>query len=215
VLKQVLRDRRVDEVLDVGAGSGVFSRQLLDAAICNRAVCVDPNYQDEYMEVHNGREIRFLRSVKDVEQRLILMMDVLEHVDDAVALLRRYTTSLARGGRVFITVPAFQWLWSGHDLFLEHKRRYTLRQLENLVETCGLEVVDGRYFFGLLFPLAAALRLRDRARLNAGKIEARSSLRVYPHWFNQALVLLHDLERHLLFPFNRIVGLTVVCLAQK
>lgn len=62
VLKHVLRDRRVDEVLDVGAGPGVFSRQLLDAGICERALCVDPNYRKEYTEIHNGRKVRFLRS---------------------------------------------------------------------------------------------------------------------------------------------------------
>jgi 2-polyprenyl-3-methyl-5-hydroxy-6-metoxy-1,4-benzoquinol methylase len=107
----MLAPARVPEVLDIGAGSGVFSRQLLDAGLCARAVCVDPGYPEERTEDYRGHEIEFRRSVERVPQQLLLMMDVLEHVDDDAGLLRSYAGRMPGDGRVLITVPAFEWLW--------------------------------------------------------------------------------------------------------
>ena len=142
-------------MLDVGAGSGVFARQLLAAGVCDRAVCVDPNYVEERIEQAQGKEIEFRRSVDDVTQQLILMIDVLEHVDNDQTLLQSYIERAPRSASVLISVPAFQFLWSGHDVFLEHRRRYTRAQVEALVRRAGLEVVRSRYFFAILFPLVA------------------------------------------------------------
>lgn len=214
-LRAMLGTIRAPELLDVGAGSGVFPRQLLDAGICQRAVCVDPGYVEERTELHNGREIAFVRSVERVPQRLVLMMDVLEHVDDDVGVLRSYAQRMPAGGWLVITVPAFQFMWSGHDIYLEHRRRYSRSDLENVVRTAGLEVVRSRYFFGFLFPAAVAMRLRNRRRLKTGKIEAESALKSYPDFVNRLLTLIHDAERATLFRFNRFAGLSVFCLARR
>ena len=214
-VRSMLGRASFDEVLDVGAGSGVFTRQLLDAGTAQRGVCVDPGYETDRCETHNGREISFVRGVDDVSQRLILMMDVLEHVDDDLVLLRRYTDRMSAGGLVLITVPAFQFLWSGHDVFLEHRRRYKLRQLEKLVRQADLRVVRDRYFFGSLFPAVAALRLVDRVRLRGGKVEAKSQLKRSSRVVNATLTGIHGVERALVFPFNRVAGLTAFCLAIK
>lgn len=212
-LLSFLRHIRGASLLDVGAGSGIFSRQLLDAGVCERATCVDPAYAEERTESHNGREIAFVRRVERPSQDLVLMMDVLEHVDDDVGLLRQYSETLPAGGWVLITVPAFQFLWSGHDVFLEHRRRYTKRRIEDVVSRAGLTVVRSRYFFGLLFPAAAAIRLYAARRLN--KQEPKSDLRKAPALLNRALMLVHDVERVTLFRFNIVAGLTVFCLARR
>lgn len=202
------------EVLDVGAGSGVFSRQILDAGLCQRAVCVDPAYVSERVERQGDTELEFVREIEAPTQDLILMMDVLEHVDDDVGLLRHYTRNLPAHGRVLISVPAFQFLWSGHDVFLEHRRRYTLNQIENVVRAANLKVVRGRYFFGMLFPVAVAIRLAEARRLASGKIHPESALKRYPRVLNRALIAAHDVERTFMLPMNRIAGLTAFCLAR-
>lgn len=209
-MRQFLGEVKSNEVLDVGAGSGIFSRQLLDAGICGSATCVDPFYSAEREENHNGKLIRFVRQVENVPQNLILMMDVLEHVDDDAGLLSQYAGRMPAGGRVLITVPAFRFLWSGHDIFLEHRRRYTAAELEKVVEKAGLRIVKTRYFFGLLFPAIAAIRL-----LKAKATAPRSDLKIYPGWLNSALIAIHDMERPLLFPWNRLAGLSVFCLCEK
>jgi 2-polyprenyl-3-methyl-5-hydroxy-6-metoxy-1,4-benzoquinol methylase len=213
-LRAVLGNKKYREVLDVGAGSGIFSRQLLEAGICDRATCVDPAYSKEYIESFNGKDISFVRSVDRQTQNLVLLMDVLEHVEDDVQLLRQYTESLPHDGLAAITVPAFQFLWSGHDVFLEHYRRYTRATLNEVVAKAGLEVVRSRYFFGLLFPAVVALRLANAWKLRNRKVEAKSSLKKHGSTVNSMLTHIHSLERKLVFPINTVAGLTLFCLAR-
>jgi hypothetical protein len=210
-MRHLLGRIRTNEVLDVGAGSGIFSRQLLEHGVADSAICLDPLYADERTESHSGRPIAFVRNVDIVRQDLVLMMDVLEHVDDDVGLLRRY----APQGHVLITVPAFPFLWSGHDVFLEHRRRYTRVMLEETVRKAGLEVVRLLFFFGALFPAVAAMRLARNRLLHQGVVEAKSELSLYPSWLNKALIAVHDVERHTLFPVNRLAGLSLFCLCRK
>lgn len=202
-----------DEILDVGAGSGIFARRLLDTGVCQRAVCVDPGYPTEYLDTHNGREINFVRSVDRPNQKLILMLDVLEHVEDDIALLRQYSEQLPADGRIIISVPAFQSLWSRHDVFLEHRRRYKDTTLRPVVRAAGLRVLKSRYYFGLLFPFFAGVRWIDRFRYSQKNIEPKSALRRYPAPINTALTVIHDIECMTLFRVNRIAGLTLFCVA--
>ena len=204
-----------ESVLDVSAGSGVFARRLLDHGMAQRALCVDPAYAAEHDEDHGGRPIRFRHAPDDETHQLVLMMDVLEHVEDDLGLLQAYADRLPAGGVAMITVPAFAFLWSGHDVFLEHRRRYRLGDVEALVRRAGLEVAEARYFFGLLFPVVATLRLIDRVRLGAGLVEPRSQLAPAPAMLNRALIAVHDLERAAVFPFNRLAGLSILCRAVK
>ena len=87
-------------------------------------VCVDPAYQEERQEIFNGKPICFLHRIGSEKCDLILLMDVLEHVDDDVGLLRSALVAAAEHAYVLISVPAFQRLFSAHDRFLEHKRLY-------------------------------------------------------------------------------------------
>jgi hypothetical protein len=58
-----------------------------------------------------------------------------------------------------IIVPVFRWMWSEHDIFLGHRRRYTMREVEQLISRAGLVQLRSSYFFAFVFPLAAAARL--------------------------------------------------------
>jgi hypothetical protein len=116
-----------------------------------------------------------------------------------------------RGARFLVTVPAFQVLWSAHDVFLEHRRRYTLRGVEAVLRAAGLSVERGCYFYGALFPLAAATRLLERLRRGA---EPRSQMRPMGALPNTVLWWACRAE----MPFlraNRLAGLTAMVLAAK
>lgn len=214
-MRQFLGNMKIPEVLDVGAGSGIFSRQLLDEGFCDSAVCLDPNYPEEKTENYNGKQIRFARTIGKSPQKLILMMDVLEHVPDDVALLKEYVCSMEPNGHIFITVPAFQFLWSGHDVFLEHYRRYTIELIEEVVKKAGLIPIKSRYFFACLFPAIAAIRLCKKALLDRGMLKAQSELNLYPDWLNNVLITVHDIERHTFFGLNKFFGLSIFCLCRK
>jgi hypothetical protein len=108
-----------------------------------------------------------------------------------------------------VTVPAFRFLWSGHDVFLEHKRRYRLGEIEATMRQAGLEVVRGSYYFGLVFPLAAAVRFATPS-----SDEPRSSLSRQGAFANGLLGAICAAELPL-FPLNRLAGLSAFVLARK
>lgn len=211
-LSRCLEGRPFSRVLDVGAGAGFFSRHLLATTGAQEALCVDPHYDREWDDRVLDKPLRFRQATDDYAADLVLLMDVLEHVDDDVALLHQYTHGLASGASVMITVPAFPFLWSLHDDFLEHRRRYTIATLCPVVEQAGLKVLNVSYGFALVFPLVAAVRLA--ARLGGAASQPASDLKVHHPWVNGALATLCALER----PFmrhNKLMGLSVFCLAEK
>jgi SAM-dependent methyltransferase len=208
-MTRLLAGHPVRSVLDVGAGVGFFSRLLLEQG-AREAVCVDPAYEHEHDEMHAGRPIHFRHAVTSSAADTVLLMDVLEHVDDDVALLGTYAALAPPGTRFLISVPAFQFMWSAHDVFLEHRRRYTLTRLEEVACRAGLRPVIGCYYYGLALPLAAAARLLQRKP----DITPRSDLRVHSPLVNGALWALCRVELPF-FNYNRLAGLTVFCLAEK
>jgi hypothetical protein len=143
-------------LIDVGAGSGFFSRSIADFEKGQQVICVDPNYEEEKSEEEGN-----LKFVKDPPLNggdVYLFMDVLEHVANDVELLTRYTNNARPGAKVFITVPAFMSMWSAHDEYLEHFRRYRLSEIVDVASRAGLRIVHKRYLFGMIFPAAWLIR---------------------------------------------------------
>ena len=212
-LQRFLKGIDPRSVLDVGAGSGIFSKVLLEGG-AQEAVCVDPEYQANHAGHHHGKPIRFCRAIESSSADLVLMMDVCEHVDDDVGLISHYASLVGHGTYFLITVPAFQFLFSGHDQFLEHKRRYTITSLERSIVSAGLQICSSSYYFATVFPLAAAQRLFEKLLIQRGVLEAKSSLRIHsaPVNFMLGTACMAELPW---FRFNRLLGLTVFCLARK
>lgn len=211
-MQDILKPDPKSTILDIGAGSGFFSKWLLKNGSANEAWCVDPSYTRNSDISENGIRLHFRRSINQSNADLVLMMDVLEHVDDDLALLSNYVKKVGNGTRFLITVPAFQCLWSGHDDFLGHKRRYTLAQLEALVRRAGLRVDLGLYYFAFILPIAALARL---AKKYIRKSEPpKSQLKIHNPFINYLLGLMCRLE----LPFiraNRLCGLSIFCYATK
>ena len=208
-LRNAVHDVPANRILDVGAGSGFFSRHLLAKTQAQSALCVDIGYRNDAEDEVAGKKVLYRRDIGATNCDLVLMMDVLEHVDDARGLVRLYADKVPSGAHFVVTVPAFQFLWSGHDVFLEHKRRYRLPEIEAIMRDAGLEVVSGAYYFGLIFPLAAAVRLASR-----NTTEPKSSLSKHDALTNGVLTAICAAEL-LLFPINRLAGLSAFVLAKK
>jgi 2-polyprenyl-3-methyl-5-hydroxy-6-metoxy-1,4-benzoquinol methylase len=196
-------------ILDIGAGSGFFSRHLLAESGAQSALCVDIGYASDRDDSEGGKPVLYRRDTGPTDCDLVLMMDVLEHVDDDRGLVRHYAAKVPSGAHFLVTVPAFRFLWSGHDVFLEHKRRYRLGEIETAMRDAGLQVVRGVYYFGFIFPLAAAVRLVER-----NTTEPRSSLKKHNPLTNGILSAMCAAELPL-FPINRLAGLSAFVLARK
>jgi hypothetical protein len=179
---------------------------LLERTKCEEATCVDPAYEQDHDEIVNGKVLRFRRGYDARDFDLILLMDVLEHVDDDVGLLKDVVASVSPGTPVFITVPAFGFLWSAHDVFLEHRRRYSAAMLDRTMTNAGVKVDRIRYFYLTIFPIALLVRLLTRER----DPDKGSDLRPAPAAVGWLLKRFLKAERQLVFPINRLAGLSVV-----
>ena len=93
---------------------------------------------------------------------LATSLDVIEHLEDDLGALRELRRVVTPGGCLLVTVPAYQWLWSGHDEVNHHRRRYTQRSLRVVGEQAGWSQVRTTYFNSLLLPVAVVLRIMDR-----------------------------------------------------
>ncbi|HEY5712046.1 MAG TPA: class I SAM-dependent methyltransferase [Allosphingosinicella sp.] len=145
-----------------------------------------------------------LAGIEDGAYHLIALLDVLEHVDADRESLESIAVKLAPGGQILVSVPAYQWMWSAHDVAHHHKRRYSKKGLRAVAEAAGLKVAKIGYFNSLLFPLAAVVRLAGKA---AGKKE--SDDKVPPAPLNRLFTAIFGLERHVVgrLPFPAGVSL--------
>ena len=182
-IRQILSER-ADEVriLDVGCGAGLFFDVLeklghVEGVESDRlAVEQSGRWRDR---IHVGQLDTF---TPDHAFDLILMLDVLEHVECPDVMLREAASLLVADGRVLITVPAFNWLWTSHDEMNHHVRRYTARDLRRVIEKAGLAAVESSYLFqSLTFP-----KLLVRAK-EACIVPSATVPRVPPGPINRAL----------------------------
>jgi SAM-dependent methyltransferase len=182
-------------ILEVGCGTG-HNFEMLEAFGRVDAIEVDEAAR-ALASRRLGRDVGDaplpgLPGIPDGSYHLIALLDVLEHVDHRAESLASLAAKLAPGGRILVTVPAYQWMWSAHDVAHHHKLRYSKKGLRRDAEAAGLAVRRIGYFNSLLFPLAAAVRLAGKA---TGKTE--SDDKVPPAPLNRLFQWIFGLERHL------------------
>jgi SAM-dependent methyltransferase len=205
-------------LLDYGCGTGMnlqhFARfgeavgvdTAAEAIACCRRRGLDNVIQLEsfdQLDLSSSRIGRF-----DV----VTMLDVLEHIPDEVDTLRRIQRLLKPGGQLLLTVPAYDWLWSGEDDVSQHLRRYTVHSLVRVLRAAGYESVSSSYFNTLLLPLQAAAGLSQRWRHDTS--EPKSLVEPLPPLLNDVLSRVVRLESRVLrtrtFPF----GASLICTAR-
>jgi 2-polyprenyl-3-methyl-5-hydroxy-6-metoxy-1,4-benzoquinol methylase len=147
----------------------------------------------------------------DLRFDLVTLLDVVEHIDDDLAILRQAHRRLKAGGWALVTVPAYPFLWGPHDVVNHHKRRYTLAGLRHVLQAAGLELRMLSYFNTLLFP--AALLAWAGEKLVGIKADPRP--RVPPAPLNALLTRIFSLEKYLLRGLALPYGLSLIALARR
>lgn len=139
---------RADDLLDFGCGDGLFfpvlARYGTPHGIEPDARLLDP--AGPWRDRINTAPLR-AEPAETGRYRLIVALDVLEHINDPRPVVKELARRLSPGGFLVATVPAFQSLWTAHDDLNHHVRRYRLSELEALLREAGLEIVESRYFF--------------------------------------------------------------------
>jgi SAM-dependent methyltransferase len=197
-------------ILEVGCGTG-HNLPMLGRFGTVTAIELDADAR-EMARARTGLHVHgaALPALTGFEERgfdLVAALDVIEHVDEDVASLATLADRLAPGGRMLVTVPALQWLWSAHDVTNHHKRRYTARTLRDAVAAAGLKIELLTYFNSLLFPLAAASRIAGKITGREGSDDALPSAPV-----NRLLRGVFGLERHLVGRVKLPVGVSLVAI---
>lgn len=159
--EKVVDPQKKVTVVDIGAGSGFFSLELerVYGKYIENIILVDLYYSDSEILECKDLKIQKQRSVPDdLHHSILLMMDVIEHVEDDGEFLNKILSRFRGENLIYVTVPAFQSLWSGHDVFLGHYRRYSLVKIRILLANSNIGLENYYYQYALIFPIAWILR---------------------------------------------------------
>ena len=147
------------KILDVGSGDAYLANSFTKKFSNSYSYCVDTGYNPDIVkEIENTfkNDKLFLYStlnevdVKTVD--VVTLLDVIEHVPKDVELLTKIIDQPYINESTFfiISVPAYQVLFSQHDVLLKHYRRYSLKKLKETVSQCDFKIIDSGYFFFIL-----------------------------------------------------------------
>jgi len=130
---------------------------------------------------------------------IIGMFDVIEHLEEERQVMEEINKALKKSGYVLISVPQYSWLWSNHDELSGHKRRYTRKQLNDLLAISGFEVIKITSYLAAAFPLMLIARLfRGRKKvIQNNKFSEASGMEV-SSLVNKFLGILTNLDAFLI-----------------
>lgn len=147
-------------ILDVGGGNGIVSLALHQAGFAS--LVLEPGRRGA--ETAHERGLPVIQATLE-EARLTAgsvcaagLFDVLEHIEDDIGTLNALRHLIREAGLLYMTVPAFHWLWSQEDTAAGHARRYTLSLLQKRLNGAGFDILYATYLFSVLVPPILLLR---------------------------------------------------------
>lgn len=197
-------------ILDVGCGTGAMLARLTDFG---EAIGIDSSPEAATYCRRRNVQMALASAIAlpfpDESFDSVFVLDVLEHVQDDVAMLREIHRTLRPGGTLVMTVPALPWLWSSHDDVNHHQRRYMKGALDQALRSAALEPVKTSYYNSFLLPLAAARKLMHRFNGTGDHLDR------LPRLANAALRQVFAAERPLLRRIDFPLGASLISISRK
>jgi len=164
VTRYLHKQTQIDSsILDVGCGTGLMMDHLRSLGFKVEGF----DYSDDAISIctHKGLMVKKARlpdvpSLEPVDT--ILMMDVLEHIENDRLALKNLQSAVKPGGHLLLTVPAHPRLWTVHDEVHHHFRRYTSKQLYDVIKSSGWVAEYLSPYNSHLFPIAVLERVMIR-----------------------------------------------------
>ena len=173
-IKSLLKTNKVLNILDVGGGNGYVSHMIQQMGV--RVTLLEPGTSGVLNALNRGVIEVIKGTPKTLGMRVgsfeaIGLFDVLEHIENEDEFLQSLNCGLKNQGKLFITVPAHQYLWSNFDVEVGHFRRYNLLSLVSKLEENGFYVIYKSYFFSLL--LIPLYMLRKVFKINKSRMNRK------------------------------------------
>lgn len=216
-----------DAIADVGSGDAFVLKYLAAYHPHSSLAAIDHAYTPEIIEALKtgdySTHIRFFDVMENAfawkQFTCILLMDVIEHIEDDATFMKDLVKATESKHNVsfLVTVPAFQALFSKHDVLLSHYRRYDIKRLTSLCRKNNLQIVTSGYFFFSLVP-ARLLQLL------AEKIKIRKPTKAVDNWegghfVSKIISFILWIDFRVCFSLSRInirlPGLSCFCICQK
>ena len=225
LLKNISINERACRVLDVGCGDGFISNELFKNIHVESVTGIDTNLSNEEVSSFNylKNNVTYFNDysgVKEKNYQLILLLDVIEHIEDDKRFLSEMATKyVADNGYIVITAPAFQILFGSHDKFLRHHRRYNRKELVELVNLAKLECLASGYFFLSLLPVRFFQCFCEKIMRN--EVREQSGVGRWNHreWITKAIEITLNQEARISLALNKfgvvLPGLTVWAVCRK
>jgi len=200
-------------ILDVGCGTGANLNMLsrhgdvegVDVSVQALSYCKERGLQN--VKHGTAEELPFA----DASFDLVTALDVVEHLDDDLEGLREIRRVLKPGGFALLTVPAFMFLWGVQDDVSNHRRRYTMSQLQRVVGEAGFAIERGTYANITFF--LPVLAVRTFMRLFGLKAQAEYAINVPA--LNNFFAWVFGLERFWLKRLSLPFGVSAFCVARR
>lgn len=162
-------------LLNVGCGAGHFNQMADRAGFVVTGVEPEKATFDLAVRAANGSRVQVLHGdlgSVPAQQKfdVIVMHDVLEHIEDDLAAVKKLSTLLAPNGVLILSVPALPGLFGLHDENLGHFRRYTKGSLLRVLKT-EFKVDHCRYYGFVFIPIVYLLSVVFRRPYPSGSVQ--------------------------------------------
>lgn len=144
---------------------------------------------------------------------VIICLDVLEHIKKDHLAIKNIQKLLKPGGKLILTVPAYQWLYSYWDKILHHYRRYSPQHLRNCFLGTDLYITKLSFFYSYLLPFVIPFRFIRQKKFT--KKTPTSDFIKLPQWLNSLFFALAKVEHFFIQYVNIPFGISLLCIAEK
>ena len=163
VINEVKKYHKGNKILDIGCGDSYLDYKLIEEIPeIDKIYGIDIYVQNE---INDGKYsvVNSYSKLKKNKFDTILMFDVLEHVEDDFEFIEKTVYPLLKDdGRIILTVPAYQSLFSKHDMELKHFRRYNVKMMIDRCKKTKLNIINYHYFYATLLPLRFITKLLNK-----------------------------------------------------
>jgi SAM-dependent methyltransferase len=217
-MKQASRNRPNSTILNIGCGTGGTGGTIDMLEKFGKVDNIDTS--DDAIDFVKKLDYSNITKVdginlpfKDKIYDIVGAFDVLEHIEDHKSALSEWKRVLKDDGAIVITVPAYQWLWSEHDVSLHHRRRYTVKSLTAVAAEIDLRPERKSYAIGFSLPLVAGFRFANKILDKKG--DSETSYVPIPRVINKLFTTLLKAEAKIHNAVSLPAGTSVITILRK